>query len=220
MPGNIAALACEFAPDAGKAESLKWYGIGLRFKLEAPVGMIRTTSVLLATACAAALVATAVGTGSAGSRPRQQEPRRPRPRGVAGRGACGGRSAQPQVPCPNDVNRMMAVLPATAPAKPQRARKILVLAATRGYVHSSIPLAAKMVEEMGKKTGAWTTDVTYDASSINEANLKQYDLIFLDSTTGTFLDDPNDQACDRCAAQGVHGFRPRRQGHCRHSRGE
>jgi type 1 glutamine amidotransferase len=90
---------------------------------------------------------------------------------------------------------MMAVLPATAPAKPERPRKVLVLAATRGFVHSSIPLAAKMVEEMGKKTGAWTaTDVSYDASVINEANLKQYDLIFLASTTGTFLDDPNDQA--------------------------
>jgi type 1 glutamine amidotransferase len=109
--------------------------------------------------------------------------------------ACGGRSAQPQVPCPNDVRRMMAVLPATAPARPERPRKILVLAATRGWVHSSIPLAAKMVEEMGKKTGAWTaTDVSYDASVVTEANLKQYDLVFLDSTTGTFLDNPDDQA--------------------------
>jgi hypothetical protein len=156
--------------------------------------MIRTTSVLLVTACVAALVATAVGRAEqAPAAPPGAAPAAPQGRGSGG-DACGGRSAQPQVPCANDVNRMMAVLPATAPAKPQRARKILVLAATRGFVHSSIPLAAKMVEEMGKKTGAWTTDVTYDASSINEANLTQYDLIFLDSTTGTFLDDPNDQA--------------------------
>ena len=55
---------------------------------------------------------------------------------------------------------MMAVLPERAPATPARPRKILVLAATSGFVHSSIPLAARMVEEMGKKTGAWTTDVT------------------------------------------------------------
>ena len=47
---------------------------------------------------------------------------------------------------------------------------------------------------MGKKTGAWTATVTYDAADINTANLKQYDAIFLDSNTGCFLDDPNDQA--------------------------
>ena len=86
---------------------------------------------------------------------------------------------------------MMAVLPERAPATPARPRKILVLAATSGFVHSSIPLAARMVEEMGKKTGAWTTDVTYNRAAITPANLAQYDAIFLDSTTGTFLDEPN-----------------------------
>jgi type 1 glutamine amidotransferase len=104
---------------------------------------------------------------------------------------CGGRGAQPRVPCPADVQAMMAALPATAPAKPTRPRKVLVLAATSGFVHSSIPLAAKTVEEMGKKTGAWTTTVTYDRADVTAENLKQYDAIFLASTTGTFLDEPN-----------------------------
>ena len=109
--------------------------------------------------------------------------------------SCGGRSNQPQVPCANDVSRMMAVLPARAAATPQRPRRVLVLAVARGWVHSSIPLAAKTIEEMGKKTGAWAaTDVSYDASVVAEANLKQYDAIFLDSTTGEFLDDPSDLA--------------------------
>ena len=89
---------------------------------------------------------------------------------------------------------MMAALPAAAPAKPQQPRKILVLAAARGYVHSSIPLAAKTIEAMGEKTKAWSTVVTYDAADINEQNLKQYDAVFLDSTTGCFLDDPKDAA--------------------------
>ena len=90
---------------------------------------------------------------------------------------------------------MMAALPATAPAKPQRARKVLVLAATRGFVHSSIPLAAKMVEEMGKKTGAWTDrhQLRRRRSSLLRTS-NSTTAIFLDSTTGTFLDDPNDQA--------------------------
>jgi type 1 glutamine amidotransferase len=92
------------------------------------------------------------------------------------------------------VDKMMAALPAAAIARPARPRKVLVLAATRGFVHSSIPLAAKMTEEMGRKTGAWTATTTYDAADINTANLQQYDAIVLDSTTGCFLDDPDDAA--------------------------
>lgn len=107
---------------------------------------------------------------------------------------CGGRSSNPRVPCQADVDKMVAALPDKAPAKPQKPRKILVLARAVGFVHSSIPLAARTVEEMGKKTGAWTATTTYDAADINAQNLKQYDLIFLDNTTGCFLDDPNDKA--------------------------
>ncbi len=113
------------------------------------------------------------------------------PAGAPQLDACGGRSANPRVACPADVQAMMAALPATAPAKPARPRKVLVVAATSGFVHSSIPLAAKMMEEMGAKTGAWTATVSYDRADVNAENLKQYDAIFLDSTTGTFLDEPN-----------------------------
>jgi type 1 glutamine amidotransferase len=105
---------------------------------------------------------------------------------------CGGRSANPRTACPDDVERMMAALPQTAPAKPRQPRKILVLAKANGFVHSSIPLAARMVEEMGKKTGAWTSTLSWESDVVTADNLKQYDAIFLDSTTGAFLDDPND----------------------------
>lgn len=108
--------------------------------------------------------------------------------------ACGGRSANPQVACPADVDKMLAALPDAAPAKPQKPRKILVLGRAAGFVHSSIPLAAKFVDAAGLKTKAWTTTITYDAADINAQNLKQYDLVFLDNTTGCFLDDPNDKA--------------------------
>ena len=63
----------------------------------------------------------------------------------------------------------MAALPATAPAKPKQPRKVLVLGKAAGFVHSSIPLAGRTIEEMGKKTGAWTTTITYDPADINEA---------------------------------------------------
>src|SRR5262245_15805076 len=110
--------------------------------------------------------------------------------GAAGRGA----APQPQTPDPEHVTAMLAALPATAPAKPKQPRKVLVLAKAAGFVHSSIPIAARTIEEMGKKYNAWTTTITYDPADINEANLKQYDAVFLASTTGAFLDEPTDAA--------------------------
>jgi len=110
-----------------------------------------------------------------------------------GAGDCGGQSQNPQRPCQEDVDRMMAALPEAAPAKPARPRKVLVLADTQGFVHSSIPLAAATVEALGNKTKAWTTTITYDAKDINTENLKQYDLVVLDSTTGCFLDEPGNK---------------------------
>ena len=62
-------------------------------------------------------------------------------------------AAQNQTPKQSDVDAMMAALPEKAPAKPQRPRKVLVLGKAAGYVHSSIPLAAKTVEALGTKTG-------------------------------------------------------------------
>ena len=81
----------------------------------------------------------------------------------------------PQVACAGDVDSMMAALPDKAPAKPQKPRKVLVLAHAAGFVHSSIPLAAKTMEALGDKTGAWTATTTYDPADINTDNLKQYD---------------------------------------------
>lgn len=102
-------------------------------------------------------------------------------------------NSTPLLACAWDVDAMMAALPSAPGVKPQHARKILVFAHTGagGFVHSSIPLAAKTVEALGNKGDLWQTTVTYNAADINTANLKQYDAIFLDSTTGCFLDDPD-----------------------------
>jgi len=101
---------------------------------------------------------------------------------------------------------MMAALPDKPYATPQSLRHVLVLARAVGWVHSSIPLAAKMVEYLGDKTGAWMTTITYDAATITPENLKQYDAIFLDSTTGEFLDAPNDKAATDLRRQALLDF--------------
>jgi type 1 glutamine amidotransferase len=119
---------------------------------------------------------------------------------------CGGRSNNPRTPCQGDVDAMIAALPAAAPAKPARPRSVLVFARAAGYVHSSIPLAARTVEELGKKTGAWATTISYDAADFSEQNLARYDAIFLASTTGHFLDDPNDAAATAARRQALLAF--------------
>jgi type 1 glutamine amidotransferase len=91
------------------------------------------------------------------------------------------------------VDAMKAALPTSPGSEPIHERRLLVLAHTGagGFVHASIPLAAKAVEALGNQGGLWTTTVSYDAADINTDNLKKYDAIFLDSTTACFLDDPN-----------------------------
>jgi len=128
----------------------------------------------------------------------------PAPAAQAGGGR--GAVAQNQTPDPAHVQAMIAALPAAAPVKPKQPRKVLVLGKAAGFVHSSIPLAGRTIEELGKKTGAWTTTITYDPADINEANLKQYDAIFLASTTGAFLDDPNDAAATAARKKALLDF--------------
>jgi hypothetical protein len=113
---------------------------------------------------------------------------------------------QKQFANPADISAMMAALPDKPYATPQSLRRVLVLSRAVGWVHTSIPLAAKMVEYLGDKTGAWMTAITYDASVITPENLKQYDAVFLDSTTGAFLDDPNDKAATDLRRQALLDF--------------
>jgi type 1 glutamine amidotransferase len=150
---------------------LLWYHLG-------PMSPNTSRTPLAAGVVTAALLAITIGSLAA---------QQPQP-------ACGGRSATPQVACQADVDAMMAALPASAPAKPAKPRKVLVLGRAAGFVHSSIPLAAKTVDALGAKTGAWKTTITYDAADITTQNLAQYDAVILDNTTGCFLDDLGDAA--------------------------
>jgi len=113
---------------------------------------------------------------------------------------------QKQFANPSDISAMMAALPDKPMATPQSLRHVLVLCKAAGWVHTSIPLASKMVEYLGDKTGAWMTTITYDPAAITADNLKQYDAIFLDSTTGEFLDDPNDKTATQARRQALLDF--------------
>jgi type 1 glutamine amidotransferase len=117
-----------------------------------------------------------------------------------------GSAEQPQTAKPEDIRKMMAALPAKYMVKPAKARKILVLSKARSFVHSCIPLVGNTIEAMGTKTGAWTTTVSYDASVITEENLKQYDVLVLNNTTGAFLDEPGNPAVHEARKQALLNF--------------
>jgi type 1 glutamine amidotransferase len=77
-----------------------------------------------------------------------------------------------------------AAVPEKATATPKRPRRILVFYRCEGFIHTSIPHGTLAMQEMAKRTGAFELDLadTYDAFAAD--NLKQYDCILLNNTSG------------------------------------
>ncbi|MCY3019931.1 MAG: hypothetical protein NTW87_12995, partial [Planctomycetota bacterium] len=73
------------------------------------------------------------------------------------------------------LEKVTAAAPEKATVQPAKPRKLLVFANATGFYHGSIPLAAKAVEIMGKKSGAYETTITDDPAAFTPENLKQYD---------------------------------------------
>jgi len=76
-------------------------------------------------------------------------------------------------------------------------KKLLVVTVTKGFRHSSIPTAEKVLDELGKKSGAFTVDYVRDdqqmAEKMTAAALQQYDGVVFANTTGD-LPLPDKQA--------------------------
>src|SRR5438105_9149980 len=90
-----------------------------------------------------------------------------------------GRGPQPTTPRPADVTKVEAALPDTAPAKPEKPRKVLAFGRAAGFVHSSIPLGCTTVQLLGKKTGAYDTVISFDPSIFEPEKLAEFDAIVL-----------------------------------------
>jgi type 1 glutamine amidotransferase len=78
-----------------------------------------------------------------------------------------------------------AALPAEAAVKPKQPRKLLVFNTERGH-HMPAAAAAKAVELMGQKTGAWTTTTSNDPAVFEAGGLQGFDAVCLNNT-GFFL---------------------------------
>lgn len=87
-------------------------------------------------------------------------------------------------PVPDDViNQITAAVPDKAPAKPKKARKILVFTRCEGFVHDAIPVATEAITILGKKTGAYSVEVSNDMAVFTPEKLKEFDAVFFNSTT-------------------------------------
>ncbi|MCX5684463.1 MAG: ThuA domain-containing protein, partial [Planctomycetota bacterium] len=87
----------------------------------------------------------------------------------------------------DEVAKATEAMPTAAIVKPAKARKLLIFSLTKGFPHDSVPLGAKAFEIMGAKTGAWTSVNTVDPTCFTPENLKGFDAVLMNNTTGKDL---------------------------------
>ncbi len=88
-----------------------------------------------------------------------------------------------------------AAVPAVAPAKPAKPRKLLVLDLNIGWTgHAVIPQGNLMLDLLGKRTGAWETVFSNDLENLKYPRIREFDAIFLNSTVGQVFVDPEIRA--------------------------
>ena len=94
---------------------------------------------------------------------------------------------------PEFIAKMKAAIPETPMVKPEKPRKVLVFTLATGFVHSSIPVGAKLFELMGEKTGAWETTVSNSPDVFEADSLNKFDAVILESTTGELFGVPKNE---------------------------
>jgi hypothetical protein len=89
-----------------------------------------------------------------------------------------------------DHRKIEEAIPAEAPVKPAKPRKLLIFDLNVGYGgHRSIPYANLAFTLMGRKTGAFETVVSHDPAVFQRESLKQFDAVFLNNTVGNLFED-------------------------------
>jgi hypothetical protein len=90
-----------------------------------------------------------------------------------------------------EARRIEKAVPATAPARPAKARRLLVVDLNVGRPgHRSIPHANLAVRLMGQRTGAYETTICHDRSMLAAERLKTFDAVFLNNTLGPIFNTP------------------------------
>jgi type 1 glutamine amidotransferase len=94
-----------------------------------------------------------------------------------------------------DKEKIDMALPAKAPARPHAPRKLLILNVNvndpgcRPDIHASIPHGNYAIQALGERTGAYTAVLSTDIQSLRPENLKQFDALCFNNTTGVLTND-------------------------------
>src|SRR5438046_10610288 len=84
---------------------------------------------------------------------------------------------------------LSSVLPVSTQAADPR--KLLVVTVTKGFRHSSIPTAEKVLAELGQKSGAFNVDYVRNdeemAERMTAAALREYDGLIVGKPCGDYL---------------------------------
>jgi type 1 glutamine amidotransferase len=84
--------------------------------------------------------------------------------------------------------------------------RVLMLTATRGFRHDSIPVARDVMGALAMSSGTFTVTATEDLSAFTGATLAGYDVIFFALTTGELEFDPSQKAAIVSFVSGGKGF--------------
>ncbi len=91
---------------------------------------------------------------------------------------------------PDELQKIEQAAPAEAVHKPEKPRKLLVFTRSEGFKHDAIPFAAKMLEVVGKKTGAFEIIEGDDMALFKPESLRRFDAVCFDNTTQLKFEDP------------------------------
>ena len=89
------------------------------------------------------------------------------------------------------AQRIAEAAPAKATASPAKARRVLVFTLSTSYRHSATPRISRTIELLGKKTGAYETTITDDASYFEPQTLGRYDAVVMNNNCGAYFLPPD-----------------------------
>jgi len=92
----------------------------------------------------------------------------------------------------NEREQIEAAVPRQALAKPEKARKLLILdvCPAGGFYHTTIAHGNLMLQLIAKYTGAYEAVFNNDLDNLKYPKIKQFDAVFLNSVVGPVFADP------------------------------
>lgn len=92
---------------------------------------------------------------------------------------------------PGSKEKILEAIPAEPYAKPEKPRRLLVISKTNGFRHASIATGKILMEEMGRRTGAFEAVISDDLDNFEAGKLATFDAVcFLNTTQNIFLPHP------------------------------